>query len=117
MDVGESSMAHLQLYLRYNRIRVSCEDHILVCFLCVVCQTCDFSSVCGSLSWAEVTPSKRVTNTRMKFYTIVSNFRSLCNSLFAYTFDLYTEEFFLFSKILKRYVINTSVKCVRTVEI
>lgn len=80
-DVGESYVCGALIIIfaiqRDLVIRVSCKGHIFICVCMCVCETlCIFFGVRIDLAWTRVTPSKRVTSVRVKFYTVVPNFRS-----------------------------------------
>lgn len=77
-DVGESYVcgALIIIFAIQRDLRVSCKGHIFMCTY--VCETLCvfFFGVRIDLTWTRVTPSKRVTSVRVKFYTVVPNFRS-----------------------------------------
>lgn len=76
-DVGESYVcgALIIIFAIQRDLRVSCKGHIFMCVLMCVRRYVFFFGVRIDLTWTRVTPSKRVTSVRVKFYTVVPNFR------------------------------------------
>lgn len=84
-------------------LRISCKGHIFMC-VCVCVLMCVrryvfFFGVRIDLAWIRVTPSKRVTSVRVKFYTVVPNFRSpeVTSSIRAIYPDRFISKSLLFS--------------------
>lgn len=106
-DVGESYVCVWRAYnyicdttgSRYSCVVQGSYIHVCICvYLCVcMCETlCIFFLRCAriDLAWTRVTPSKRVTGVRVKFYTVVPNFRSPIATSSIHTGYMYSPSLF-----------------------
>lgn len=114
-DVGESYVCgaliiifaiqwDLSYFVSRARVIYSCVC-VCVCVLMCVRRYVFFFGVRIDLAWIRVTPSKRVTSVRVKFYTVVPNFRSpeVTSSIRAIYPDRFISKSLLFSVTFTTY--------------